>query len=63
MITDNVFVDNIINSGIAIINVDNTGENQIMVISGANGNLDNSNLDRFSYLLTGPQVPLLHLLF
>lgn len=43
--TECVLVDETVSSGVALINVDDTGENQITVIAGANGCIDDTDLD------------------
>ncbi len=58
--TDNVFIDEI-SSGVAIINVDDAGENQIVVIPGANGRVDREDVERLSQLLPGKKALLLQL--
>lgn len=59
--TDDVFVDDSVSSGVALISVDDTGENQIIVIPGANGNVDRQDVERLSHLLPGSQALLLQL--
>lgn len=59
--TDNIFVDETVNSGVAIITVDDTGENQIIVIPGANGRVDLDDVDRLSHLLPTAKALLLQL--
>lgn len=59
--TDNLFLDETVSSGVAIIIVDNAGENQIVVIPGANGNVDRQDVERLSRLLPGKQALLLQL--
>ncbi|MDJ0797160.1 MAG: ribokinase [Calothrix sp. MO_167.B12] len=59
--TDDVFVDDSVSSGVALISVDDGGENQIIVIPGANGNVDNQDVERLSHLLPGSQALLLQL--
>ena len=49
--TDNVFVDETVSSGIAMITVDVRGENQILVIPGANGRVNQEDVERLSRLL------------
>lgn len=59
--TDNVFLDETVSSGVAIISVDDTGENQILVIPGANGRVNQEDVERLSRLL--PQATALLLQF
>jgi ribokinase len=49
--TENIFVDESVSSGVAIINVDSAGENQIVVIPGANGRVNQEDVERLSSLL------------
>ncbi len=49
--TDNVFVDETVNSGVATIAVNDAGENQIIIIAGANGRVNQSDVERLSPLL------------
>lgn len=57
--TDNVFVDETMSSGVAIITVDDAGENQIIIIPGANGRVNQEDVERLSYLLPGATALLL----
>ncbi|MEO1431034.1 MAG: ribokinase [Cyanobacteria bacterium J06633_8] len=59
--TDNVFVDETVSSGVAIINVDDAGENQIVVIPGANGRVNLEDVERLSQLLPEKKALLLQL--
>ncbi|MDJ0676821.1 MAG: ribokinase [Calothrix sp. MO_167.B42] len=59
--TDDIFVDNRVSSGVALITVDDAGENQIIVIPGANGNIDNQDVERLAHLLPGSQALLMQL--
>ncbi len=59
--TDNVFVDETVSSGVAIITVDDAGENQIVVIPGANGRVGAEDVERLSRLLPRKQALLLQL--
>lgn len=43
--TDGVFVDSGVSTGIAVIEVDGAGENQIVIVAGANGKLDSRFID------------------
>ena len=57
--TDNVLVDNDTVSGVAAIAVDDTGENQIIIIPGANGRVDETDVERLKNLLAGSAALLL----
>ena len=59
--TDDIFVDDTASSGVALITVDDAGENQIIVIPGANGNVDNQDVERLAHLLPGSQALLMQL--
>lgn len=50
--TENVFLDKTVSSGVAMITVDVKGENQIIVIPGANGRVNHEDVERLSPLLT-----------
>lgn len=54
-----VLVDETVSSGVALINVDDTGENQITVISGANGCIDDIDLECLKSLLPSAAVLLM----
>ena len=60
-VKNNVFVDETVSSGVAIITVDDAGENQIVVIPGANGRVGQEDVERLSQLLPGKQALLLQL--
>ncbi|QLE55202.1 ribokinase [Nostoc sp. TCL26-01] len=49
--TEEILIDESVSSGVAIINVDSDGENQIVVIPGANGRVDQEDVERLSSLL------------
>ncbi|MDF5725148.1 MAG: ribokinase [Rhizonema sp. PD37] len=49
--TNSVLVDETVSSGVATIAVDDAGENQIIVIPGANGRVNLEDVERLSYLL------------
>jgi len=51
--TEHVLVDEAVSSGVAAIAVDDAGENQIIIISGANGRVDETDVTRLKRLLTG----------
>ncbi|MGH8002482.1 MAG: ribokinase [Brasilonema sp.] len=57
--TDNVFVDETVSSGVAIIIVDVKGENQIIVIPGANERVNQEDVERLSHLLPTARALLL----
>ncbi|HLO88901.1 MAG TPA: ribokinase [Nostocaceae cyanobacterium] len=59
--TEHVFVDETISSGVAIITVDDVGENQIVVIPGANGQVNQDDIKRLSLLLEDAYALLLQL--
>ncbi|MGL5063710.1 MAG: ribokinase [Microcoleus sp.] len=59
--TDNVSIDIDTNSGIAIIAVDECGQNNIIVIPGANNNVGETEIDRLKKLLPGATSLLLQL--
>ncbi len=59
--TNNIFVDETVSSGVAIISVDVKGENQIIVIPGANGRVNHEDVERLSHLLPTAKVLLLQL--
>ncbi|HTL90541.1 MAG TPA: ribokinase [Leptolyngbya sp.] len=58
--TDLITVDRA-SSGVALIAVDDRGENQIIVIPGANGNVDHSDVARLQSVLTHSSILLLQL--
>jgi ribokinase len=58
---DRVFIDPDVHSGVALITVDATSENEIIVIPGANGRVDESDLDRLNAILPNANVLLLQL--
>jgi ribokinase len=51
--TDHVLVDEAAGSGVAAIAVDDAGENQIIVVPGANGRVDEADVERLKGLLPG----------
>ncbi|GAX35814.1 ribokinase [Nodularia sp. NIES-3585] len=59
--TDNIFIDETVSSGVAIITVDDAGENQIVVIPGANGRVNQEDIERLSHLLPTAKALLLQL--
>jgi len=44
--TEHVLVDQAASSGVAAIAVDDTGENQIIVVPGVNGRVDETDVER-----------------
>ncbi len=48
---ENVFVDENVSSGVALISVDDRGENQIIVVPGANGCVDSTDVENLNTLL------------
>jgi ribokinase len=59
--TQGILVDPETHSGVAMITVATTGQNQIIGIFGANGRLDSSDVDRLTSALTDAQYLLLQL--
>ncbi len=59
--TENILVDDSVSSGVALIAVDNQGENTIIVIPGANGQVNESDVERLSVHLTRANSLLLQL--
>ncbi len=59
--TEYVLVDKEVNSGIAAITVDDTGENQIIIVPGANGRVDATDVEHLTSLLPGASALLLQL--
>lgn len=57
--TDNVSIDETVSSGVAIIAVDDKGENQIIVIPGANGRVNQEDVELLSDLLPSATALLL----
>ncbi|MDZ7958532.1 MAG: ribokinase [Aulosira sp. DedQUE10] len=57
--TDNVSIDETVSSGVAMIAVDDRGENQIIVIPGANGRVNQEDVERLSDLLPNSTALLL----
>jgi ribokinase len=58
---DHIFVDETVSSGVAMITVSHTGENQIVVIPGANGRVNQEDVERLSHLLPEATALLLQL--
>ncbi len=59
--TEGVFIDKNISSGVAMISVEKSGENTIIVIPGANGNIDQFDVTRLVENLPKTKVLLLQL--
>ena len=59
--TDNVFIDKNTHSGVAVIAVEDSGQNNIIVIPGANNNVGEEDLERLKKLLPGVTTLLLQL--
>ena len=59
--TKGVFIDEKTSSGVAMINVETSGENTIVVLPGANGNIDESDITRLEQILPKTSLLLLQL--
>ncbi|WP_414548093.1 ribokinase [Anabaena sp. CCY 0017] len=59
--TENIFIDETVSSGVAIITLDYAGENQIVVIPGANGRVNQEDIERLSHILPTASALLLQL--
>ena len=59
--TNDVFVDESVSSGIAAIAVDDRGKNQIIIVPGANGRVEPTDVERLAKLLPSASVLLLQL--
>ena len=59
--TDSVLVEEGVNSGIAVISVDQAGENTIIFLAGANGHVNETDVERLSSLLPEAAVLLIQL--
>jgi ribokinase len=59
--TDGILVDEATSSGVAVITVDDAGENNIIIIAGANGCVNQQDVERLSNLLAGCAALLLQL--
>ena len=57
--TDNVLVDKATTSGVALITVEDAGENQIIIVPGANGRVNETDVERLTKLLPGARALLL----
>ena len=56
---ENVLVDENARSGVALISIDDAGENQIIVVPGANGCVDSTDVDNLNSLLPNCRVLLM----
>lgn len=56
---ENVLVDESARSGVALISIDDAGENQIIVVPGANGCVDSTDVDNLNSLLPNCRVLLM----
>lgn len=54
---EQVLVDQSTHSGVAVITVDDSSENNIVIVSGANGNVDQSDVARLQKLLLASPAP------
>jgi ribokinase len=59
--TDNISIDKNTHSGVAMIAVEDSGQNHIIVIPGANNNLDDEDIEKLKKLLPGATALLLQL--
>jgi len=59
--TENITIDRSASSGVALINVDDRGENQIVVVGGANSRIDQDDVNRLINLLPSAMGLLLQL--
>ena len=59
--TDGIFVDESASSGVAVIAVDDSGENNIIIVAGANGCVNQQDVERLTDLLPGAAALLLQL--
>ena len=59
--TSSILVDQSVSSGIAAISIDNTGQNQIVIIPGANGTFRPDRLNAYQSLIQSAAVVLLQL--
>ncbi|MGH3616288.1 MAG: PfkB family carbohydrate kinase, partial [Pseudonocardia sp.] len=57
--TESVLVDKAVSSGVAVIAVDDAGENQIVIVPGANGRVDQTDVERLKSFLPKAAVLLL----
>lgn len=61
VVCDRILVDPLAHSGVAIITVDDSSENNIIIIPGANGRVGDADVERLQELLPQAQVLLLQL--
>ncbi len=59
--TDRILVDQAASSGVAVITVDDAGENNIIIVAGINGRVNHQDIDRLTDLLPGAAALLLQL--
>lgn len=59
--TDRILVDQAASSGVAVITVDDVGENNIIIIAGVNGRVNQQDVERLSDLFPGTAALLLQL--
>ncbi len=59
--TDRILVDQAASSGVAVITVDDAGENNIIIVAGTNGRVNHQDIDRLTDLLPGAAALLLQL--
>lgn len=59
--TEGVLVDETTSSGVAVITVDDAGENHIIIIAGANGRLNETDVERLRSRLSGAAALLMQL--
>lgn len=57
--TEHILIDETAHSGVAVITVDDSGQNSIIVIPGANGHIDRADVQRLSSLFEGAAALLL----
>lgn len=57
--TECIFVDETVSSGVALISVDDAGENQITIVAGANGCIDDTDLECLHSLLASASALLM----
>ncbi|MFK7801891.1 MAG: ribokinase [Anaerolineae bacterium] len=56
VVTERIFVDQTASSGLATIAIDDAGQNNIIVVSGANANVGQTDLARLNELLSDPNL-------
>lgn len=59
--TDGILVDDAASSGVAVIAVDDAGENNIIIVPGTNGQVNQQDVERLTNLLAGAAALLLQL--